>query len=194
MNKTSLFSIVSVITFLILINPCQGFSQDETNANYNDRGFYLGASLMGTSWNPGGNDEMDFGFGLAIKAGYNFTSNVGLFISLDGSDMYPSDTESYVVTHFDLGIKGIFGSDAKRVRPFGRASYIGMAAVDEGFEITGEGLGVGAGLNVYASEKVSLEFSYNHSWITVTNGNQLGPVSEDHTNTGRLMIGAAYHF
>ncbi|MEX0905367.1 MAG: outer membrane beta-barrel protein [Balneolaceae bacterium] len=192
MKSTFYFGITLFAAVLAAgFQPC--FSQQANDVSYNNTGFYTGASLLGAGLNIDENSETDFGFGLGIKAGYNFNTHIGLFVSVDGSDIFPDDSDRYALTHFDVGVKGILRTNTDRVRPFGRASFMAMAAVNEGLEITGEGPGLGAGVDVYTSENVSFEFSYNHSWLKVKEST-VGPVSESNANTGRLMVGAVYHF
>lgn len=107
MNKSIL-----TLSFLFFVMFNLAGAQDMDEEQPADKGFYVGASLVGTSFQldvPGLGDETDTGGGIALEGGYNFNTNFGLFLSLDGSNMSPDDGENYNLVHFDLGAEGRLG-------------------------------------------------------------------------------------
>ncbi len=188
--------------FLLLFVFVTGIrAQGVSENNPDGRGIYIGASLMGTSLEvPDFSDESETGGGLALKLGYNFNTNFALFANLDGSTIDPDEGEDYSLAHFDLGAEGRIGDYNDSFRPFFRASLIGMAATsdspDGDVEFSGGGLGLGLGLYYFASDNFALELGYTHSWINI-NEVKVGRVSvevDEEAKTGRLMLGASYHF
>ena len=70
------------------------------------RGIHLGAAINATSIKLDetefSDDERENGYGANIYAGYNFTKNLGLLLSLTGSNINDSQTENFSVAHIDL--------------------------------------------------------------------------------------------
>ena len=187
--------ILFIITFLFSTNLL--YSQDMSGET-DDRGFYLGASLQGTSFDLEAlNEDADTGGGIGLKAGYNFNTNFALFINLDGSNMSPDEGNDYALAHFDLGGEGRLGNQESSFRPFGRISLLGMAASgDDDVEISGGGFGLGVGLYYFVNHNFAFEVGYTHSWIQI-NEVKVGSVSvevEEDATTGRLGLGFQYHF
>lgn len=198
MNK-SIFLLA--VFFLMSFNLV--YSQDIEEPQPADKGFYVGVSLVGTSFQidaPGLGDDTDTGGGIALEGGYNFNKNFGLFLSLDGSNMSPDEGEDYNLVHFDLGAEGRLGSSGSSFRPFARASFLGMAATieDDGFEaeISGTGFGLGIGVYYFINSQVAIDLGYTHSWINIDELS-IGSVSvevDENATTGRLGLGFSYHF
>ncbi len=198
MNKSILF-----LSMILFLSVHIAHSQDVDEEPVNAKGFYVGASLIGTSFQvdvPGLGDETDTGGGIALEGGYNFNPNFGLFLSLDGSNMSPDDGENYNLVHFDLGAEGRLGNAESSFRPFAKASLVGMAATieDDDFsaEISGTGFGLGVGVYYFVNEQFAIDLGYTHSWITIDEIS-LGSVSvevEEDATTGRIGLGFSYHF
>ena len=197
MNK--LITILSLLCLMALntVQAQDGNMEEEID----DKGFYLGASLMGTSFSLDLiNDNADTGGGIGIEAGYNFNTNFAVFLSFDGSGMKTEDDDTYALAHFDLGAEGRLGDYDDSFRPFARVSVLGAAAAREGsdgdIEITGGGLGAGVGLHYFVNPKMAFKLGYTHSWINI-NEVKVGSVSvevDENANSGRLGLGFTYHF
>lgn len=164
---------------------------------YNNKGFFINGSILGAAWTI---DDLDIdaesGGGIGFKLGYNFNTNIGLFVSFDGASIKPDDGEDYALGHFDLGVQGTFRTTADRFRPFVRASILGMSVQDDDLEINGAGFGLGAGALIFLSEKLALDINYTHGWIDISEV-KIGSITidvDEKGTTGRFFIGLAYHF
>lgn len=198
MNKSIL-----LLLFLFFVMCNFAGAQDTDEAQPADKGFYVGASLIGTSFQvdvPGLGDETDTGGGIALEGGYNFNTNFGLFLLLDGSNMSPDEGEDYNLVHFDLGAEGRLGNSDSRFRPFARASLLGMAATieDDDFEaeISGTGFGLGIGVYYFLNNQFAIDLGYTHSWISIDEVS-IGSISvevDENATSGRLGLGFSYHF
>lgn len=198
MNKTT-----TLFTILLFFITIRSEAQEMTNAEIDDSGFYVGASLIGTSFSfdiPEFDDETDTGGGIAIEGGYNFNTNFAVFLSLDGSNMSQEEGDNYNFVHFDVGVEGRLGNTESSFRPFGRISLLGAAATFEEdeieAEISGTGLGLGIGLHYFVNQNFAFKAGYTHGWITIQEfkiESVSFEVDEDATS-GRLAIGFTYHF
>lgn len=194
---------ILLLALLFLMNVTVVYSQNMDEEQASEKGFYVGASLVGTSFQldaPGLGDETDTGGGIALEGGYNFNSNFGLFLSLDGSSMNQGEGENYNLVHFDLGAEGRLGNAESSFRPFGRASFLGAAATieDDGFEaeISGTGFGLGIGVYYFVNSQFAIDLGYTHSWINIDEVS-VGSVSvevDESGSSGRLGLGFSYHF
>lgn len=184
--------ITSIFTLLIL---------SSSTSNGQDNGFYIGASLQGVAWTmPDFDFDAESGAGFGIKAGYNINTNFAIFLGLDGATIDPDVGESYGLGHFDIGVEGRIGNSDSKFRPYGRLSYLGMAAVQDDpsgdIEITGSGIGLGGGLYYFFTDNLALDVALVKSWINVSEvkvGSNSASIDED-AETGRFMLGLSYHF
>lgn len=188
---------IYLFTLIFLFSTSLLYSQNMSD-EVDDSGFYLGASLMGTSFDLEAlNEDADTGGGIGLKVGYDINTNFALFINLDGSSMSPDEGGDYALAHFDLGGEGRLGNQNSSFRPFGRISLLGMAASgDNDIEISGGGFGLGAGLYYFVNQNFAFEVGYTHSWIQI-NEVKVGSVSvdvEEDATSGRLGLGFSYHF
>ena len=196
MIKNTLFTIL--LTFIMTTTAVAQTDADQEN---DDSGIYIGLSLMGTSFEVDDFlDGTDTGGGLNLELGYDFNSNISIFLGLDGSNMNPDEGEDYSLAHIDLGVEGRIGDSSSKFLPFGRLSLTGLAAqfedFDEDIELSGAGVGLGIGTYYYPTPKFALKIGYTHSWIELTEVSA-GSVSleiEEQARTGRLMLGGSYHF
>ncbi|MEX2602044.1 MAG: outer membrane beta-barrel protein [Balneolaceae bacterium] len=190
---------LGLLFIAMLLLASTSYAQDSNEQD--DKGMYLGASLLGASWNiPDLDLDSERGGGFGLRIGYNFNTNVAMFFSLDGSRIDPEDGNEYSLAHGDLGVEGRFGDRSSMVRPFLRGSLVGMASVSgEGNDevtISGGGLGLGAGLYFFLSPNASLSLGYTHSWINLSEV-KVGAISvevDENAESGRLGIGFAWHF
>lgn len=194
--------LISLFTILFLFSLNTADAQDMPDEEVDGRGFFLGASLLGTSFDiPDFYEDQHTGGGIGLKFGYNFNTNFAVFANLDGSNMSSDDIDDYGLAHFDVGVEGRLGDFESRLRPFGRASFLGMAATFEGeegddVEISGGGFGMGVGLQYFINQNFAFEAAYTHSWINI-NEVTVGPISveiEETACSGRLGLGFSYHF
>lgn len=182
---------------LFLLFTAQLSAQETGERVFDNTGFFGGFSFLGTGWSfEDIGIERENGGGIGLKLGYNFNPSFGVFASLDGSRIDPDGEEDYALGHFDIGIQGFFRTTADRVRPFVRASLLGMSAQDDNIEINGGGIGLGAGTLIFVSENLAFDLNLTHSWINVNEvviGSQTFDADERATTT-RLFIGLNYHF
>lgn len=191
MMKTLLFTITLLLSSSLL------HAQSVTEPVYDHEGFFLTGSILGSSWNIDDLDiDAEVGGGIGIKLGYNFNTAFGLFASFDAANMNPDNGEDYLLGHFDLGVQGTFRTASDRLRPFVKASVLGMSAQDEDLQINGAGFGIGAGAIISITEKLALDINYTRGWVELSEvkiGSESFDVDENAT-TGRLFVGFAYHF
>lgn len=174
-------------------------AQNLSSQTPNQEGIYVGASLLGASWNlQEYNFDDEGGIGLGLKLGYNFNKNVGVYASIDGTSINPDQGDNYGLGHFDLGAEGRIAQS--NIQPFVRLSYLGMAVVSDNasgdIEITGTGIGLGPGVYYFPTNNLSLDLSYTYSWINISEikvGSTTADVDED-AKTNRLSIGMSYYF
>ena len=131
------------------------------------RGFHLGAAINATSIKLDettfSDDQRENGFGANLYAGYNFTQNFGLLLSLTGSNINDSDTEDFSVEHIDLLGRASFPSRSALV-PY---LEIGVSAVGAQYEVQGQevelggvGLSLGGGLNYFFTRRAALDLGF----------------------------------
>ena len=157
MNKSiSLLSVLFFITFSF------AQAQESSDNEVDDKGLYVGVSLLGTSFDiPEFSDDKDTGGGLGIEIGYNFNTNLAIFLSLDGSGMKPDDGEDYALAHFDLGVEGRLGDPGSGFRPYAKAAFLGVGATfeagDEDIQVTGTGFGAGIGVYYFINNQFAID-------------------------------------
>jgi opacity protein-like surface antigen len=184
-----------LVSLLFTYNQLQ--AQSINPPVYDNEGFYANASILGAAWSLDDvNIDAEGGAGIGVKLGYNFNPKFGFFGSIDASSINSGNGDNYILGHFDLGVQGIFRTTTDRVRPFVKASVVGMSAQDEETEINGAGFGLGTGLYIGLSEKLGFDINYTHNWIDITEV-KIGSDTYDadgSANTGRFFIGLTYHF
>jgi len=189
----------SSIAYLVLILSLTFTLSNKTNAQ--DNGLYLSGALQGAAWTlPDLDVETESGAGIALKLGYNFNTNFALFVGLDGASINPDVGDNYGLGHFDIGAEGRIGNSESKFRPFGRLSFLGMAAVQDNqsgdVEISGAGFGLGGGIYYFISDNFALEVGYTKSWVNISEvkvGSQSASVDEN-AESGRFNLGVSYHF
>jgi hypothetical protein len=91
MIKNTLFTIL--LTFIMTTTAVAQTDADQEN---DDSGIYIGLSLMGASFEVDDFlDGTDTGGELNLELGYDFNSNISIFLGLDGSNMNPDEGEDY---------------------------------------------------------------------------------------------------
>lgn len=186
-----------LLLITLIFTSSQLHAQSVNAPVYDNEGFFINGSILGAAWTIDDSDiDAESGAGIGLKLGYNFSTNFGLFASIDGASIDPGDGDNYSLGHFDLGVQGTFRTTADRFRPFIRASFLGMSALDGDFEINGAGFGLGAGALIFLSEKLALDINYTHGWVDFSEAKiESQSFDIDETgSTGRFFIGLAYHF
>ena len=135
-----------------------------------------------------------------IKDGYNFNTNFAAFLDFSGANINPDVGDSYGLGHFDIGAEGRIGNPESKFRPFGRVSFLGMAAVQDNqsgdVEISGAGFGLGAGFYYFFTDNLALNVAYIRSWVNISEvkvGSESASVDEN-AESGRFNLGLSYHF
>lgn len=196
MNK---FTCLLAVLFFLSMNIA--FAQDTSEEIDDDKGLYIGLTLLGTGFDvPEFSDDQDTGGGLGLEIGYNFNTNVAIFVNLDGSNMSPDVGEDYALAHVDLGVEGRLGDSDSSFRPYGKASLLAAVAQYDGeqgdLEISGGGASLGIGVYYFVNNNFAIDLGYTHSWINV-NEVKVGNVSveiDENANSSRLGLGFSYHF
>ena len=168
------------------------------------RGFHLGAAVNATSIKLDetefSDDERENGYGANLYAGYNFTQNLGLILSLTAASINDSHTEDFGVAHIDLAGRASFPGRSALV-PY---LEVGVAAVGAEYEVQGEevelegaGISLGGGLNYFFTRRVALDLGFRFTTgefdtakianREVETGDGVG------FNTTRLNLGLAFY-
>ena len=184
---------------VIIFLSAQFLLTEKSNAQ--DKGIYLGGSLQGAAWNiPDQDVDTESGAGISLEFGYNFNTNFALFLGLDGANINPDVGDNYGLGHFDIGAEGRIGNSESKFRPFGRISYLGMAAVQNNqsgdVEISGAGFGLGAGLYYYLTDNLALKTGFTKSWVNISEvkiGSESVSVDEN-AESSRFNLGISYHY
>ena len=132
------------------------------------RGIHLGAAVNATSIKLDettfSDDQRENGYGANIYAGYNFTQNLGLLLSLTASNINDSDTEDFGVAHIDFLGRASFPNRSALV-PY---LEIGAGVVGAEYTVQGEeveleeavGITLGGGLNYFFTRRVALDLGF----------------------------------
>jgi outer membrane protein W len=115
--------------------------------------------------------ETETGFGGGITAGYGFSENLGLYLTLDGANMNygdadeDTDGDTYTLGQLDLGLRYTFGNTASALRPYLNAGVSGVTIVDE-IEVGSEATDIaytgpagtfGAGIQYFISPSLAID-------------------------------------
>ena len=170
-------------------------------------GISIGGGFQVFSWSF---DEGDYttetGSGLSLNVGYNVRPSLGIFIGVDGSEVFNEDNHWYDVGHFDLGLElrltelgsGYTGSDS-RAKPYFRFSYTRLFVIDndpfESAEVKGAGLGVGVGTYLFVSDNLAIDIGYIGGMIGVNEFKRQDSLIStiDIARSGRLKLGVTLH-
>ncbi|MCC5905007.1 MAG: outer membrane beta-barrel protein [Balneolaceae bacterium] len=186
-----------LLSITLLFTASQLQAQSTNPPVYDNEGFFINASLLGKIWSIDSPDfDSESGFGVGLKIGYNFNTNFGLFTALDVANLESDMGNSYILTHFDLGVQGTFRTTEDRFRPFLRASVLGFSVQDDLIERSGAGFGLGGGSLIFLSEKLALDINYTHAFINISEF-KIGSVAidiDENATSGRFLIGLAYYF
>lgn len=168
------------------------------------KGFHLGAALNGSSIQLDdadlGDSDRESGAGINLYVGYNFTSNIGLFLSGTGASISSEDGDDFILGHGDLGVRLSFPGSSAFV-PYIEAAYTALTAEDsfEGdkVELSGTGATGAAGFNYFFSQKLALDLNFRYTkgeFNTIKIGGQ--SISDDDgigVSSGRFNIGIAWY-
>lgn len=129
------------------------------------KGLHLGAAFSATSIKLDetefSDDDRDGGLGLHLQAGYNFTRNLGLLLSIAGATVDADDADDYGVGHVDLLGRASFPGRSALV-PYVELGISGVAAsyepeLADKVELMGGGLTLGAGINYFFSRRAAFD-------------------------------------
>ena len=197
-------ALVAGLSLVVLAAPA---AAQNLSAN---RGFVLGAHLIGAGLDPE-DGSGDSGGGLGIMAGWGFGDHLQL--QLDGAAlrMNPEDeAEDYTLGHGDLALRYAFLTPSHRWRPFveGGASWFSVEwqnisfgeAGEVDLKISGPGIMVGGGVDLFVSPAVALEAGLRWAAgafdeVEINNVTvKLEGTDRYDVRTSRLQFGAKYYF
>ncbi|MGK2962192.1 MAG: outer membrane protein [Gemmatimonadaceae bacterium] len=169
------------------------------------RGLHLGAAVNATSIKLDetefSSDERENGYGANIYAGYNFTRNFGLLLSLTGSNINDNETSDFGVVHIDLIGRASFPGQTPLV-PYIELGVAGVAAAytpdnEDEVELSGAGLTLGAGLNYFFTRRVALDvglrFTPGEFGTAKIAGREVDAGGGVGFNTTRVNVGLAFY-
>lgn len=189
---------ILLLAFFTTVTEAQSLKSD---------GISIGGGFQVFSWSF---DEGDYltetGSGLSLNVGYNVRPSLGIFIGVDGSEVYNDANHWYDVGHFDLGVElrltelgsGYTGSDS-RAKPYFRFSYTRLSMTDNdpfvSAEVKGSGLGVGVGTYLFVSDNLAIDIGYIGGILGVSEfKRENNLISSDGTaRSGRLKLGVTLH-
>lgn len=195
-NKPSFLILMTILSFNL---KAQSYISD---------GLYIGGGSQFFNWTF---DEVNYitdnGKGLSLKVGKNLSTEIGLFIGLDNADIYNENSDSYEVTHFDIGIEVRFIEiyckppwPCSVAKPYFRTSHTRFKMVDsESFgetKIKGGGVGMGFGTYLFLSNKTAFDVGYIGGIIRVNKIIEDNIITGSHNlaHSGRLKIGVTLFF
>jgi hypothetical protein len=166
------------------------------------RGFHAGAGVNGTTIKFDDDDvddpERENGPGVSIYVGYNFTANLGLFLSGTGA-VISDDDDDVTLGHGDLGVR--FSMPGSAFVPYAELAYTYLTAEEEfegdDVELTGKGGTAAIGVNYFFGQTLALDANLRYTkgeFNTVKVGGQ--SVSDEDgvgLSTGRINVGLAWY-
>jgi len=168
-------------------------------------GLHLGAAVNATSikldQTAFSSDERESGFGASVYAGYNFTRNFGLLLSLAGSNINDDETNDFGVVHIDLIGRASFPGQTPLV-PYLELGVAGVAASyvpdnEDKVELSGAGLTLGAGLNYFFTPRVALDLGFRFTpgefGTAKIDGREVDAGGGVGFNTTRVNVGFAFY-
>jgi opacity protein-like surface antigen len=168
------------------------------------RGFHIGAGLNGSSIEISDSDfedtERESGAGISLAAGYNFTPQFGLLLSVAGANISSEDGD-YALGQADIAARFSFANPARAFVPYLELGYTGLSAQQDDtelgdVELSGSGFTGAAGLNYFFSPRLALDANIRFTageFNTVKIGDQ--SVSDEdgvEVNTGRFNVGLSW--
>ena len=168
------------------------------------RGLHIGAAANATSIKIDetefSDDERENGYGAHLYAGYNFTKNLGLLLSLTAATINDNLTEDFGVAHIDLMGRASFPGRSALV-PY---LELGLSAVGAGYDaeggevdLSGGGLGLGAGINFFFSRKAALDLGFRYTagefGTAKINDREVDSGDGVGFNTTRINLGIAFY-
>jgi opacity protein-like surface antigen len=183
---------------------CTSAATAEAQVFPDTRGIHLGAAVNATSIKIDetafSDDERENGYGAHLYAGYNFTKNLGLLLSLTAANINDNLTEDFGVAHIDLMGRASFPGRSALV-PY---LELGLSAVGAGYDseggevdLSGAGLGLGAGINYFFSRKLALDLGFRYTTgefgTAKINDREVDSGDGVGFNTTRINLGIAFY-
>ncbi|MEC8273779.1 MAG: outer membrane beta-barrel protein [Bacteroidota bacterium] len=187
-----------LLAFFTTVTEAQSLKSD---------GISIGGGFQALSWSF---DEGDYitetGYGFSLNVGYNVRPSLGIFIGVDGSEVYNGPNDWYDVGHFDVGVElrlielasGYTGSDS-RAKPYFRFSYTRLNMINTdpfgAAEVKASGLGVGVGTYLFVSDNLTIDIGYIGGMLGVNEFKRDDSLisSDDMARSGRLKLGVTFH-
>jgi opacity protein-like surface antigen len=158
-------ALLAATTAGLALQPALVSAQESTT-----RGFNLGLHFSGASLSVEDQDRNDAG-GAGLTVGYGLNRNVTLLVQLDGAQFDEQSTGAvsgdWTMGHVDLGVRYHFANSLRRWVPYlqGALTYRAVGVSDpvvEGdrvneVEISGGGLTLGGGIDIYFNETFALD-------------------------------------
>lgn len=161
----SIAATCSIVTLALLVPADGAWAQESTT-----RGFTIGIHASGASLMVENQDRNNAGGG-GIHAGYGFNRTLTILAQLDGAQFDEQRTGDvqgdWTLGHFDVGVRFHFANSLRSLVPYLQGT-IGVRAVTvidpivnntarEAVSISGSGVTLGGGLNVYLKETLALD-------------------------------------
>lgn len=175
-------------------------AQTTTEARSTTRGFHIGAALNGSSLELTDAEAADVGrdngSGLSFTAGYGFTPQFGLLLTVTGASM---DSGGYALGHADIAGRFSFANPDRALVPYLELGFTGLALVEDDVDETqfsGNGYTGAAGLNFFFTPKFALDVNVRFTtgeFTSVTSGGETVTSDEGAgANTGRFNVGVSW--
>lgn len=174
-------------------------------ARSSTQGLHLGLALNGSSIQLTDDEvdsdlEAESGSGINLTAGYGFTPQFGILLSVAGASMNDA-ADGYVLGQADVAGRFSFANPSRAFVPYLELGYAGLSLQDEtdigeNLELQGAGFTGAAGLNYFFSPKLALDLNLRYTmgeFDTVKLGGD--SVSTDdgvELSTARFNIGVSW--
>lgn len=196
---------VHVSAILVSVLVVASASSAEAQRTADVRGLHLGAAFSATSIKLDetefSDDDRDGGIGLNLQAGYNFTRNLGVLLSIAGATVDADDADSYGVAHIDLLGRASFPGRSALV-PYVELGISGIGAsyepeLADKVELTGGGVTIGGGINYFFSRRAAFDLGLRFTGGEIDNaeiaGREIDVPDDLGFRTTRLNIGIAFY-
>jgi hypothetical protein len=168
------------------------------------RGFHVGAALNGSSIELSDDElggERESGGGLSLTAGYGFTPQFGLLLTVSGANISPEDGDDYALGQADIAARFSFANPARAFVPYLEVGFTGLSAQQDDtelgdVELSGSGFTGAAGLNYFFNPKLALDVNLRFTageFNTLKIGDE--SVSDEdgvELTTGRFNVGISW--
>ena len=190
------------VASLVALATASGIAsaQTTTEPRSTTRGLHIGAALNGSSLELTDAEAADVGpesgSGFSLTAGYGFTPQIGLLLTVTGASMKSGE---YALGHADVAGRFSFANPDRAFVPYLELGFAGLGLVLDDADQTsfsGSGFTGAAGLNFFLNPNLALDVNFRFTtgeFTSFTSGGET-VTSDDGAgaNTGRFNVGVSW--